>query len=45
MNAGAKPYLTVRLQKGQEPLDGIREVLAVLEKTDEAPDENGLQKP
>ena len=45
MNAGAKPYLTVRLQKGQEPLDGIREVLAVLEKTDEVPDENGLQKP
>ena len=45
MNAGAKPYLTVRLQKGQEPLDGIREVLAVLEKTDESSDENGLQKP
>ena len=31
MNAGAKPYLTVKLQKGQSPLDGIREVLAVLE--------------
>ena len=30
-NAGAKPYLTVKLQKGQSPLDGIREVLAVLE--------------
>ena len=31
MNAGAKPYLTVKLQKGQEPMAGIREVLTVLE--------------
>ena len=31
MNAGAKPYLTVKLQKGQEPMTGIREVLTVLE--------------
>ena len=33
MNAGATSYLTVKLQKGQSPLDGIREVLAVLEQT------------
>ena len=31
MNAGARPYLTVKLQKGQDPTDGIREVLTVLE--------------
>ena len=31
MNAGARPYLTIKLQKGQDPTDGIREVLTVLE--------------
>ncbi len=30
VNAGAKPYLSVRLQKGQQPLDAIREVIAAM---------------
>ncbi len=31
VNAGAKPYITVRLQKGQKPLDAIRETIAAMQ--------------
>lgn len=37
VNAGAKPYFTVRVQKNQTPLDAIREVLGVMEEDEAAP--------
>ncbi|MEF9984325.1 MAG: transcription-repair coupling factor [Oscillospiraceae bacterium] len=30
VNAGAKPYIAIKLQKGQKPLEAIREVLEVI---------------
>lgn len=35
VNAGTKPYLSVKVMKGQQPLDAIREVLGVIEETSE----------
>lgn len=31
VNAGAKPYLSVKMAKGQEPLDTVREVLGIMD--------------
>ena len=35
VNAGAKPYIAVRFKKGQQPVQAIREVLAVLAAADQ----------
>lgn len=32
VNAGAKPYISVKLVKGQQPLEAIREVLGVMDE-------------
>ena len=31
VSAGSKPYITVKIPKGAEPLDTIREALAAME--------------
>ena len=33
VNAGSRPYLSVKLQKGQQPLEAIREVLSAMDET------------
>ena len=36
-SAGPKPYFTVRPQKGQKPVEVIREVISIMEKADPTP--------
>ena len=37
LSGGQKPYFTVRPQKGQPPLEVIREVIAVMEAGEDPP--------